>query len=214
MSLKRLFFHDLNETKLLIRRRIEEEAEATFENERRKEYALGALEFGEDIMLMTNAQKEERRIKYLKELELRRTTINMLWERMIERTAKFQISIDIFNFVGLIAGLLALVFGFFEAGIVLFIAILIVFLFSKTPRLFQIVMYLACGSGHISDMLLEEYSQYGRLEAAITFADYRGFYLSGGDGRKKWIFTPSHVVSDDDFVEDDNFASEDDKKDP
>lgn len=194
MSLKRLFLMDINETKQMIRDRIETQAEQAFEDERLNGFSIGAIEFGDDVSELVPEQKEELRIRSNKDLKIIQNEIVLLWGDLIERTANFQVGTDIAIKVSFIASVLCVVLKFYESALVLVSASLALYLISKTKRLFPQIMYILCGSFVISDKLLVLYHKYGRLEAAILFADYRNLsHIT--EHRKIWVYTTSHKSS-------------------
>ena len=189
--LKQIFLDSLKDTKDLIRKRIENTAEGTFEGERRKGYAEGALEFGEDIGSMEPNDKEALRLKCLRDLDDGRAAISSLWETMIDRTAYFQIEFEITLRLAFIVALICFIFSVYPIAAILGIVTIFLFVVSVVSGLFQIFMFIFTGLGHISDELLVSYYKYGRTEAALFFSDYRG-YSHIGDKQKYWIYSTSH----------------------
>ena len=181
----------IDEAKDLIRKRIEYTAEGTFEDERRKAYAEGALSFGENIELMTLDDREKLRLKCQRDLKEKRNDIVSLWEKMIERTAYFQIEFEIVARLVFFVALICFLFSIYTAAIVFGIVTIILFIISIIPGLFQTVMFILTGLGFISDRLLVRYTEYGRIEAALYFADYRRL-TRVREQQQTWIFTTSH----------------------
>lgn len=190
-NFKRLFLLDINETKRLIRSRIEEEAEECFENERIDGYATGAIDFGEDISLLLPHQKEELRVRSLADLKSIRNSICYLWEKMICRTAGFQVWVDFTTKLTFVASIVCVFLKIYQLALIFVLISLILYLFTKSNTVFSKVMFIVCGSCFVSDRLLGLYNRYGRTEASIHFADYRNLSHID-DQRDIWVFTTSH----------------------
>ncbi len=194
LDLRRLFLMDINETKRLIRDRIEMMAEECYENERINGFATGAIEFGDEVLNLVPMQKEELRIRSLHDLKEIRGEICGLWMTMIDRTAMFQVIIDAATKLTFIASIVFLFFKLHYVALFFFLYSLLLFLLTKTKTIFPTVMYVLCGSFIISDKLLVSYHMYGRMEASIYYADYRNF--SHIDQQvDTWVFTTSHKKS-------------------
>ena len=59
--------------------------------------------------------------------------------------------------------------------------------------LYSEISYISTGSGLIFDTLLELYYIYGKLEAVLFFADYRGLSHFKRD-QKRWVYTTTHII--------------------
>ena len=193
MSIKRLFCADLNETKRIIRDRIEGEVEGTLEDERKEAFSLNAIELCDSIACMATQQKEVMRIDTLKQLDEQRSRIITLWELFITRTALFQIWTDIFAKVGVIAAVVAFFLKAYGVALAIFAFALIFILMPLFGDLYSEISYITTGSGLIFDTLLEEYNRYGKLEARLFLADYRGLSHFKRD-QKRWIYTTTHII--------------------
>lgn len=186
-----LFLDSIKETKELIRERIANTAEGTFEAERREGYAECALELGEKIELMTPNDKEGLRLQCLNRLREKKKHIVSLWESMIDRTASFQIRFEITLRLVFFIALLCFLFSAYTVAAILGIITAILFIISVVPGLFQTVMFIMTGAMFTSDRLLVAYHEYGRIEAALFFSDYRKI-VHLGEMQETWIYTTSH----------------------
>ncbi|MBP5674975.1 hypothetical protein J6W91_01450 [Candidatus Saccharibacteria bacterium] len=191
MSIFRFFIADYDDTKRIIRTRIEEIAEEEFEKYRRDAYAKGMIEFVDDIEVMTNNQKEELRVENVKDLEKSKNRIAQLWDLLASRTAKFQIMFSAFLKIGTVAALLCFFFGYRSSALAIFVIVAVAFVISLMKGLFSKIMYVFNGSFLIMEELIDEYEQYGYTEAALCLADYRNISRSA-ERRNEWIFTPTH----------------------
>ena len=194
MNLKRLFITDFQETQRILRQEFENEVEATLEEERSDSYAEGAMKFGEDIVLLTNARKESLRVEAVKDLELTEMKIRLLVEDFIERLAMFIVGFDAAMRIDFCWMILAILTKHYDLALLLFIVFLVMFVLSRIKGAFAGVSYAAIGGGRVIDDLLEKYNDYGRYEAALYFADYRRFSADSSK-RNFWIFTTSHKRS-------------------
>ncbi len=194
MFVDKILEHAIRETENSIRERIGDMAEGTFESERRKGYAEGALEFGEEISAMVTNEKEQLRNNFSKDLDLEKTYIVKLWETVISRTASFQIYFVITIRVAFFAAVLCFILSAYPVAIALSIFTVISFIISVVPGLMQFVMFTLTGSFRISDKLLVAYYKYGRIEAGLFFADYRDISRIR-EQQKKWIYTTSHKTA-------------------
>ncbi len=190
-ALLSLFLNIHKDASRLIRERIEFTAEETFENSRRKSFAESSIELGESISNMSDSEREELRVQCLRDLDEQRFDIYYLWETIIRRAASFQIVFEITTWIIFLITAIS-VFVKSPTFIVVFgIASIIFLLISKTPTLFRWTMYVSTGLNRVTMKLLDAYYRYGRLEAAITFADWRDIsHVS--KTQQKWIFTTSH----------------------
>jgi|GEM_PF-5214276 len=193
MGIFRYFERELRDVKHEIRRRIEEQAEFVFEEERENGYVECMLEICDDVEIMTHEQKESLRLECLRELNVLRREIESLWEKQIDRTARFQVGTNIFILVGLIATALMFIFGYYNSAIFSITIIVAVIMISKINALYSQIMYFFTATWAISDQLLVTYNKYGRTEAALKLADWRDFSKNITDERK-WIFSTTHKV--------------------
>ena len=193
MGIRRLFCADFDETKRIIRDRVQVEVENTLEEEREESFSLNTIELCDSISCMATQQKEVMRIDTLRQLEDQRFKIIALWELFITRTALFQIWTDIFSRVGIIIAVIAFFCKIYGIAIVAFFFAMIFIVISLSENLYSQASYLATGSGRIFDMLLEEYNRYGKLEARLFLADYRGL-SHFKKGQKRWIYTTTHII--------------------
>lgn len=196
MSVKSLFEYEYNSMRRLIRDRIEAQAEGVFEDERKKGYVEGMLEFCENVERMPKDDKEELRRECLEVLDDQTKKIFLLWDTLIHRTAVFQMVIPLLDFVMAIISTFLFILGLYKACLVVFIITIILFLFSISKRLFPTIMYALMGSWIISDKLLVEYYLFGRTEAVLQMADYRDL-SHVNEAKHKWIFSASHSTKGD-----------------
>lgn len=194
MFVDEIIKESVRETKDLIRERISNTAESVFEDERRKGYAEGAIEFGEEIEQMVVLEKEQLRNNFSRDLSLKRSNIITLWETVINRTTSFQIWFEIVIRLTFFIALFSLLFSAYRIAIIFGIFTAISFIVSVVPGLFQTVMFISTGCCQISDRLLMAYYQYGRIEAALYFADYRDISKIS-ETQKHWIYTTSHKTA-------------------
>ena len=191
MLVDEILKHAIRETEDSIRKRIGDIAESTFEDERRKGYTEGALEFGEEICSMVTIAKEKIRNDCSRDLDSKKVDIVRLWETIISRTASFQIYFVVTTRLIFFASIICLIFGGYTAAIILGIITVLSFIVSVVPGLMQFIMFILTGSFRISDKLLVKYYEYGRMEAALFFADYRDISRIQ-ERQKTWVYTTSH----------------------
>ena len=193
MGIKRLFCADLNETKRIIRDRIEDEVEGTLEEERAESFSLNTVELCDSISCMATQQKEVMRIDTVRQLEDQRSKIIALWELFIMRTALFQILTDAFAKIWAIITIIAFLLKLYGVAITALLIALVFIIMPLFGDLYSQVSYITTGSGWIFDTLLKEYNRYGRLEARLFLADYRGLANFKRE-QKNWIYTTTHII--------------------
>jgi hypothetical protein len=194
MILKEIYSTCVQTLKQQIRSKVELIAEETFEDERSKGYVEGALEFGEDIEALIPDAKERLRLKYLKDLDLKKSYIYSLWETMIDSTARFKTDYMVIQLVWTIIILILLLLKLYPFILIFAPGLMLLGLISAFPGIFNRLMFLVTGLGHVSDELFYAYYAYGRIEAAIVLSDYRKITFAD-ENRKRWVFSTSHKKS-------------------
>ena len=193
MEILEYFKRDFKETEQEIRKQIEEGMEPIFEEEREKGYAECALEVCDEVSIMTARQKEDLRIKCLAELKKIEQEARQIWDRQIRKMTIFHIGTFYFMFFGSILTVFLLGLRLWTPTIISSIVVLVVFIISRISSIYAKIMAVFISAWKASEKLFILYNRYGRTEATLKMADYRGFSKKQIEERR-WIFSTTHAT--------------------
>lgn len=190
MSIGRVFCADLKATKQIAEEQIVANVEGVLEEEREEGFVEGSLDCCDEILALSDEDKDLLRENLVKDLQERRFRILGMIELFINRWVFLQIAVDVFLRIGTIIAIIALALKCFVVAIVLFLLVIQLMIISSVDEMYSEFSYVFIGGRLLIDRLLIEYYFYGKTEAKIALADRHGF--SPKREQKRWVYTSTH----------------------